>query len=116
MGLNLRNKIDRNLGFSPKRSLNVGDVVTVLYENRGGFWKARKFTGICIGRSLKGGNERYTLRNVINGVGVEFSFYIHSNSILRIEKLPVQKLKKVRRSALYYLRARSQNESRIKVV
>lgn len=112
----LANKVIGKLGYTSKESICVGDVVSVVYENRGGFWKTRKFTGICIKRSLKGINERYTLRNVINGVGVELSFYLHSKSVLRIEKLPIQKFKKIRRSVLFFLRTRALNESRIKVV
>ena len=99
-----------SLGF-----YKVGDVLSLLYENKGGFWKVRKFTGICIAITGKGINERITLRNIINSVPVEFSFYSNSNSVIELRKLPIVKLKRLKKSKLYYLRNKRTNLSKVTI-
>jgi len=61
------------------------------------------FEGVVI-RHQKGLlNERFTLRRVTNGVGVERVFLVHSPLI---EKIELIRLGKVRRARIYYLRDR----------
>ena len=60
-----------------------------------------KFVGICIARRNKGLGSTFTLRNVINGVGVEMMYELYSPAIREIEVL---KLERRRRAKLYYLR------------
>lgn len=107
--------IDKKLCKRRVTSYKVGDVLSLLYENKGGFWKVRKFTGICISVTGKGINERITLRNIINGMAVEFSFYSNANSVIEIRKLPIIKLRKVKKSKLYYLRDKRTNLSKISI-
>ncbi len=108
-----KNFLDKNLGYSKSKKLNIGDVISFRYENKGGFWKVRKFVGICIKRSLKNFNERYTLRNVINGIPVELSFYKYSPIIIQLERLPINKVRKVKKGSLVLLRRKRLNESKV---
>lgn len=110
----LLNRINKGLGYTEKPRLSIGDTVSLQYESKSGFWSARKFTGICIRRSHKGFNERYTLRNVVGGVPVEFSFYRYWNLIIEIEKVGIDKLRKVRRGSLVFLRKKPLNASKVK--
>lgn len=64
--------------------------------------------GICIARQDKGVGSTFTLRNVINGVGVEVMFETYSPTIRKIEVL---RLEKRRRAKLYYLRDKPAKES-----
>ena len=88
--------INKKLDHNRKVQLDIGSVVLVEYEY-GGLLKTRKFTGICIRKSLKRGNIRYTLRNVISGQAVEFSFYQNWNYIIRLELLAVKKFHKIKK-------------------
>lgn len=105
----MRGNVDRSVKYK------VGDVLALLYENKGGFWKVRKFSGLCIAKTGSGVNQRLTLRNILNGFPVEFSFYTHANSVIEIRKLPIMKNLKGRKSKLYYLRTKRTNLSKVSV-
>lgn len=59
------------------------------------------FEGVCIRRKGSGIHETFTVHKVSNGVGVERIFPLHSPRIAKIEN---QKIGRVRRAKLYYLR------------
>jgi large subunit ribosomal protein L19 len=69
------------------------------------------FQGVVIKR--KGGTmgATYTVRKISHGVGVEKTFSLHNP---RIEKIEVVTRGRVRRSRLYYLRARRGKAARIR--
>lgn len=69
------------------------------------------FQGVVLRRMGAGIDEKFTVRKISQGVGVERTFPIHSPRIARIE---VVRHGKVRRSRLYYLRERSGKSARIK--
>ncbi len=70
------------------------------------------FEGIVIARKHgKGVSATITVRKVVEGVGVERVFPIHSPSIAKFE---VIKHGKVRRAKLYYLRTASGKKSKLK--
>lgn len=70
------------------------------------------FEGVVIAKKHgKGISATITVRKVVDGVGVERVFPIHSPWISRIE---VVKNAKVRRSKLYYLRTAKGKKSRLK--
>ena len=71
------------------------------------------FEGLVIKRQGKGIGETFTVRKISNGVGVERTFPIHSPII---DKVTVERVGKVRRAKLYYLRGRSGKAARIKEV
>lgn len=60
------------------------------------------FEGLVIGvGSGSGIGKTITVRKIIDGIGVEKVFAIHSNTVSKIE---VKKASKVRRAKLYYMR------------
>jgi large subunit ribosomal protein L19 len=59
----------------------------------------------------KGIDSMFTVRKIVDGIGVEKSFPLHSPNIAKIE---VVKESKVRRSKLYYMRGRSGKATRLK--
>lgn len=70
------------------------------------------FEGIVIARKHgKGISATITVRKVVEGVGVERVFPVHSPSIAKIE---VVKSGKVRRSKLYYLRDAKGKKAKLK--
>ena len=68
------------------------------------------FKGTVIARKGSGMSETITVRKVSNGVGVERIFPLHSPSIASIK---VDKVNKVRRAKLYYLRNLSGKAARL---
>ena len=69
------------------------------------------FEGVVIARKGAGISENYTVRKISNGVGVERIFPIESPAI---DSITVNKVGKVRRAKLYYLRALTGKKARIK--
>ncbi len=82
----------------------VGDTVKVFMRIvEGGKERLHGFEGIVIKRQGGGNRETFTVRRIVQGVGVERTFPLHSP---RLEKVMVLKGGKVRRAKLYYLRKR----------
>lgn len=73
--------------------------------------RIQMFTGVCIKRRGGGINATFTVRKVSNGIGVERVFPLHSP---RVAKIEVQKIGRVRRAKLYYLRDLQGKAARIK--
>jgi len=82
----------------------VGDTVKVFSRIvEGGKERVQGFEGIVIKRQGGSNRENFTVRRMVQGVGVERSFPVHSP---RIERIMVLRSGKVRRAKLYYLRKR----------
>src|SRR5580704_10840723 len=95
-------------------ALRAGDTVRVhvrLKEGEGEKERIQPFEGVVIGRRGSLSGATFTVRRVSFGIGVERIFPVHSPSISSIEVLQQGK---VRRSKLYYLRARKGKAARIK--
>ncbi len=87
----------------------VGDIVKVFTRIvEGGKERLHGFEGIVIKRQGGGVRETFTVRKIVQGVGVERSFALHSP---RLEKVDVLRKGKVRRAKLYYLRKRIGNRA-----
>jgi len=95
------------------RKIKVGDTFRVQYVNKLGFWKSRKFSGLCIRVSSKQNSKNFTLRNVISNIPVEIFFYYHSNLVVGFQKLPIKKVKSLKRAKLYYIRNLKLGASRV---
>jgi large subunit ribosomal protein L19 len=82
----------------------VGDVVSVsLKIIEGNKERIQNFEGLVIAKRGGGVRETFTVRKLVQGVGVEKIFPLHSD---KIAKISVVKSGKVRRAKLYYLRDR----------
>jgi large subunit ribosomal protein L19 len=86
-------------------AFNVGDTVKILVKIPEGPDKVRlhPFEGVVIAKNSSGINESFTVRKISYGEGIERVFPLHSPAIERIELL---RSGKVKRSKLYYLRAK----------
>ncbi len=88
-----------------------GDTVVVQVKVReGDRERIQAYEGIVIACKNRGFNSSFTVRKVSHGEGVERVFQTRSPSIAGVE---VKRRGKVRRSKLYYLRARSGKSARI---
>lgn len=90
----------------------AGDTITVTYkikeENKE---RLQKFRGIVIQKRGAGISKTFTVRKMSNGVGVERIFPFQSPFIDSIE---VNKVGKVRRARIFYLRGLTGKKARIK--
>jgi large subunit ribosomal protein L19 len=88
----------------PRPKFRTGDSLRVhLKVKEGNRERIQIFEGVVIRHQFGLLNERFTLRRISNGVGVERIFLLHSPVI---DKVEVTRLGKVRRARLYYLRDR----------
>jgi large subunit ribosomal protein L19 len=93
--------------------LQPGDTIKVHQKiKEGEKERIQIFEGLIIAKKHgKGISATITVRKVVDGVGVERVFPIHSPSL---DKIEVVKRGKVRRSKLYYLRTAKGKKSRLK--
>ena len=92
-------------------NFKAGDVLSI-YVNVRERQKGRQqlYKGTVIARKGSGIAETITVRKISNGVGVERIFPLHSPSIASIK---VDRVNKVRRAKLYYLRGLSGKAARL---
>ena len=89
-----------------------GDTVTVSYRiKEGNKERIQQYRGVVIRISGEGDKKRFTVRKMSENVGVERIFPIESPFI---EQIVVNKVGRVRRSKLYYLRNLTGKKARIK--
>lgn len=82
----------------------IGDTVGVHVKiQEGDKERIQIFTGTVIGRKGRGINEKFTVRRIVSGEGVERIFPLHSP---RVDKIEVERHGDVRRAKLTYLRKR----------
>ncbi len=74
--------------------------------------RSQTFEGVVIRKRPSGAGANFTLRKVLQGVGVERTFPLHSP---RLEKVDVVRKGRVRRAKLYYLRELSSKMAKAKV-
>lgn len=93
--------------------IRPGDTVLVHQKiKEGDKERIQIFEGIVIARKHGNGiSSTITVRKVVDGVGVERVFPVHSPSI---DKIQVSKRAKVRRAKLYYLRTAKGKKARLK--
>ena len=93
-------------------AFKAGDTITVTYKiKEGDKERLQKFRGVVIQRRGQGTTETFTIRKVSNGVGVERIFPFASPFIQSIE---LEKVGKVRRARIFYLRNLTGKKARIK--
>jgi large subunit ribosomal protein L19 len=90
----------------------AGDNVTVNYKIvEGNKERIQSFKGDVIKRQGDGATATFTVRKISDGIGVERTFPVTSP---HIESVTLNKVGKVRRAKLYFLRTRSGKSARIK--
>jgi large subunit ribosomal protein L19 len=105
----MKNAIIQEIENKQKRTdigdFRAGDMVKVhqriVEEGEKKKERIQIFEGVVVLRQGSGLNETVTVRKVVDGVGVEKTFPIHTKTIAKIELI---KYGKTRRARLYYLR------------
>lgn len=93
-------------------TFKAGDNVTVNYKIvEGTKERIQSFKGDVIKRQGTGATATFTVRKISDGVGVERLFPVNSPNI---ESITVNKVGRVRRAKLFFLRERSGKSARIK--
>jgi large subunit ribosomal protein L19 len=93
-------------------TLFVGDNVKLgVLIKEGNKERTQYYEGIIIAQKNTRINKTITVRRVLQGIGIERIFLIHSPKLVSLE---VTKSSRVRRSKLYYLRNLSGKASRLK--
>ena len=89
-----------------------GDTVTVSYKIiEGNKERIQQYRGVVIKIAGHGNKKRFTVRKISENVGVERIFPFDSPFI---EKVEVNKIGRVRRAKLYYLRKLTGKKARIR--
>lgn len=89
-----------------------GDTITVAYRIiEGNKERVQQYRGVVIKIAGHGNKKRFTVRKMSDNIGVERIFPIESPFI---ESITVNKVGKVRRAKLYYLRGLTGKKARIK--
>lgn len=89
-----------------------GDTVSVSYKiKEGNKERVQVYKGVVIQIKGEGAGKRFTVRKISGGIGVERIFPMNSPFI---EKVVVDRIGKVRRARLYYLRGLTGKKARIK--
>ena len=89
-----------------------GDTVTVAYRiKEGNKERVQLYRGVVIKIAGHGDKKRFTVRKMSENVGVERIFPMNSPFI---DSITVNKVGKVRRAKLYYLRKLTGKKARIK--
>lgn len=101
--------------FSTKKefpAFKSGDTITVSYRIiEGNKERIQKYRGVVIRISGHQDKKRFTVRKVSDNIGVERIFPMDSPFI---ESIEVNKIGKVRRAKLYYLRNLTGKKARIR--
>ena len=92
--------------------ISIGDSVTVgVLIQEGNKQRVQSFKGTVIAQRQAGINSTIVVRSVLQGVGIERVFLLHSPFLKKIE---ITRRAKVRRGKLYYLRHRVGKKTKLK--
>ena len=104
-------KLESTYFNSTVTKISVGDTLKIGVSITEGNKERIQFSeGVVIGKSNAGINTTITIRRVVQGVGVERVYLVHSPKLKTIEVL---RSSKIRRAKLYYLRNRSGKATRL---
>ena len=109
---NILRSVDSQYLKTDRPKVFVGDTVKLgLLIKEGNKERTQFFEGIILAQINTSVSKSITVRRVLQGIGTERFFLIHSPKILSLE---VSKSSRVRRSKLYYLRKLSGKACRLK--
>ena len=110
--MNIIDRIEREGMRKDVPDFEPGDTVRVHVKIvEGDKERIQVFEGTVIGRQGGGLRERFRVRKLSYGVGVERIFPVHSP---RVDKIEVTRKGRVRRAKLYYLRDRMGKAAQVK--
>ncbi|MCY3824407.1 MAG: 50S ribosomal protein L19 [Nitrospinae bacterium] len=110
--MNIIDKIERQGMRKDVPDFDPGDTVRVHVKIvEGDKERIQVFEGTVIGRQGGGLRERFRVRKLSYGIGVERIFPVHSP---RVDKIEVTRRGRVRRAKLYYLRDRMGKAAQVK--
>lgn len=93
-------------------NFKAGDSISVNYKiQEGNKERIQTFKGVCLKRQGTGVTQSFTVRKMSDNVGVERTFPVLSPNI---ESIELNKVGRVRRAKILYLRERSGKSARIK--
>jgi large subunit ribosomal protein L19 len=109
-------KIAEQVFANPKEQeipkFKSGDTITVAYRiKEGNKERIQQYRGVVIKMTGQGDQQRFTVRKMSDNVGVERIFPMNSPFI---DSIVLNKVGKVRRAKLYYLRKLTGKKARIK--
>ena len=109
---NIINLIENKFKKPKLPDIDIGDTIKIkLIVQEGNKERIQISEGVVIAQHKAALNTTVTVRKVIQNIGVEKIYLVHSPRILTIEIL---RRSKVRRAKLYYLRQRSGKATRLK--
>ena len=93
-------------------NIRIGDTLKLGIEiKEGEKTRVQAYEGVVISKKGVGINLTVTVRRIMQGIGIERCFLIHSPKVKSIE---IKRSSKVRRAKLYYLRNLSGKATRLK--
>jgi len=93
-------------------AFKAGDTITLSYKiKEGNKERSQQFQGVVIQRRGSGATETFTIRKISGGVGVERIIPLSSPFL---ESITVNKVGRVRRARIYYLRGLRGKAARIR--
>lgn len=105
-------EIEEKFKRSSIPNIEVGDSVKInLLIQEGSKERIQTTEGVIISKNNNNLNTTITVRKVLQNIGVEKVYLIHSP---RIKKIEITRKSKVRRSKLYYLRDKLGKATRLK--
>lgn len=108
------NNIEQNFLKKDLPLLRIGDNIKVGVKIiEGNKERVQSYEGTIIARKNSSINTSITVRKILQGIGVERIFLIHSP---KIESITVLRSSKIRRSKLYYLRNLQGKASKLKQI
>ena len=104
--------IEKYFDKKSKLDLNTGDVVKLgIKIDEGKNERIQYYEGLIIKGKNSGISETITVRRIVQGIGTERVYLVHSPKLKSIE---IIRSSKIRRAKLYYLRDRSGKATRLK--
>lgn len=109
---NIIRKIEKKFFKQDRKKISVGDSVQIgVLIQEGNKERIQISDGVVISINNSNINTTVTIRKVLQNIGVEKVYLIHSP---RITSIKITRKSKVRRAKLYYLRKRSGKATRLK--
>lgn len=99
-------------GVGSAKGIEVGDIIKIGYIiPEGEKERTQYYEGLVIAKQNRGLGQSFTIRRIVQGIGVEQIFLVNSPKIISLTR---KQSSKVRRAKLYYLRELSGKATRLK--